>query len=252
MFEKEIKLYMFFDALGDTVRTGPLLWHINRKRTEDVKNHILDLLFMLRILRNYLPKNLDFSLMEDYIICHDLPEVITGDITKFEGVSDEEIAHVTCLAIDYIHEFFSGTMNFKQLITNYEARNDIEAKTVHMLDKIQSAIPFMKYQLEGCIDIDNTDIPYDLRNHPFIVEEVEKGHDLADVFYFWHRKAISITDEECVKYGITREYADEIIRVIANFFSELYEAKKNNNLLVDYTDFPEEATTHNRNIKRIC
>ena len=33
-----------------------------------------------------------------------------ADITKFEGVSDEEIAHVTCLAIDYIHEFFSGNL----------------------------------------------------------------------------------------------------------------------------------------------
>ena len=33
---------------------------------------------------------LDFDKINDYILCHDLPEAITGDITKFEGVSEEE------------------------------------------------------------------------------------------------------------------------------------------------------------------
>lgn len=34
---------------------------------------------------------LDYDKINDYIICHDLPETITSDITKFEGVNDEEI-----------------------------------------------------------------------------------------------------------------------------------------------------------------
>ena len=30
-FEKEVKLFMIFDILGDTERTGPHLWYIKRK-----------------------------------------------------------------------------------------------------------------------------------------------------------------------------------------------------------------------------
>ena len=50
-FVNEVKLFMIFDILGDTVRTGPLLWQIERNRLEDVKNHILDLLIIARILK---------------------------------------------------------------------------------------------------------------------------------------------------------------------------------------------------------
>ena len=88
--ENEVKLFMVFDILGDTERTGPLLWQIKRERLEDVKNHIFDLILITRILKKFFPPTLDYDKMIDYIICHDLPEAITGDITKFEGVPDEE------------------------------------------------------------------------------------------------------------------------------------------------------------------
>ena len=39
---------MVFDILGDTVRTGPQLWFVDRERLEDIKDHILDLLLMLQ------------------------------------------------------------------------------------------------------------------------------------------------------------------------------------------------------------
>ncbi len=37
------KLYMLYDILGDTLRTGPLLWKVDRFRTEDIKDHLSDL-----------------------------------------------------------------------------------------------------------------------------------------------------------------------------------------------------------------
>ena len=60
-FKDDVKLFMVFDILGDTERTGPHLWQIERPRLEDVKNHILDLLLMVRILRKYLPDSLDYE-----------------------------------------------------------------------------------------------------------------------------------------------------------------------------------------------
>lgn len=246
-FNKEVKLFMIFDILGDTERTGPILWKIKRKRLEDVKNHILDLLLIAKILKKNFPPILDYDKITDYIICHDLPEAITGDITKFEGVSNEEIKRVTNIAIEYLSNKFGDILDFSNILNNYENRTDIEAKVVHMIDKVHSSTTFIKYQSEQDIDMNDPEIIEELRNHPFVVEKIAEGKDLADTFFEFHLKAVNITDEECQKYGISRENADIIIDVIKSFANEMYSQKLNGTLLNIKNDFPKDAMQYNRN-----
>ena len=247
-FSKDVKLYMIFDILGDTVRTGPLLWKIDRKWTEEVKDHILDLLLIVRILKKFFPDNLDYDKINDYIICHDLPEAISGDITKFEGVSEEEIKRVTRIAIEYLSDKFNDIMDFNTIINNYENRVDIETKIVHMIDKVYSSIAFIKYQSEYNIDMDNPDIIPKLRNHPSVVEKINEGLDLADIFFEFHMRTVNITDEECIKYNISRIDADKIVDVIKSFAKEIYKQKLDGNLLDVRDNFPVKAMKYNRNM----
>ena len=244
-FFKEVKLFMIFDILGDTVRTGPLLWKIERKRLEDVKNHILDLLVIIRVLRDQFPKILDYDKITDYVICHDLPEAITGDITKFEGVSEEEIHRVTNIGIEYLHAQFADIMNLKAILNGYENRMDIESKVVHMIDKVHSAITFIKYQSEKNIDMNKEGILSCLRNHPFVVQKITEGKDLADIFFEFHLKSVFISDDECERYRISRENADKIVTIIRSFATELYHQKLIGTLLNVKEDFPKEAMVYN-------
>lgn len=246
-FKKEVKLFMIFDILGDTERTGPLLWQIERKRIEDVKNHVLDLLLIVRILRNHFSLNLDYDRINDYIICHDLPESITGDITKFEGVSCEEIKRVTQIAIEYLGSKFYDILDFSSILNNYENRVDIESKIVHMIDKVHSSSTFMKYQSERNVDMDDPRVIPELRNHPFVVKKIAEGKDLADIFFEFHLRSIEISDEECKKYGINRDDADNIVNVIRSFANEMYNQKLNGTLLDAKSDFPVKAMQYNRN-----
>lgn len=248
--DKELKLFMIFDILGDTERTGPLLWKIDRVRLEDIKDHVFDLLLIFRILRKYFPENIDDYKVFDYIICHDLPESITGDITKFEGVPKEEIDRVTNMAIDYIDSLIKGVIDFSTILDNYEKRIDIESKIVNMLDKVHSSTTFIKYQSEKYIDMDNPGILPILRKHPFVVEKIQEGKDLADIFYEFHLKAVTISDEECQRYNISREDADNIINVIRSFVGEMYNQKVNKNLFEFKKTFPKEAMVYNRNLKK--
>ena len=245
-FEKDVKLFMIFDILGDTQRTGPLLWKVERKRLEDVKDHILDLLLVFRILKRRLPSCLNYEKITDYIICHDLPEAITGDITKFEGVSDEEIKRVTNIAIEYLIEEFGDIINFSEILKNYENRADIEAKVVHMIDKLHSASTFIKYQSEKNIDVNNKGIIKELRNYPYVVEKIAEGKDVADMFFEFHSRAFVISDEECKKYNIDRNTADSIVSVISSFANEMYRQKLNRTLLGSSSNFPKEAMLYNR------
>lgn len=247
-FDKEVKLYMIFDILGDTQRSGPLLWKIDRQRLEDVKDHVADLIFIVRILKKHFPNFLDFDSIYDYIICHDIPEAITGDITKFEGVSGEEINRVTQSATIYLSKIFNGVIDFEKIINGFENRIDIEAKVVHMLDKLHSSITFIKYQSEQDIDMNNPNIIRDLRNNPFVIKKITEGKDLADIFFEFHSMAIYINDEECIKYNISRVDADVIVDVIKAFANELYNKKISGSLLVDNKLFPKDATIYNKRL----
>jgi 5'-deoxynucleotidase YfbR-like HD superfamily hydrolase len=245
----EVKLFMVFDILGDTVRSGPIMWQINRERLEDVKNHILDLLLIERFIRKFLPDVFDYNKVFDYIICHDLEEAITGDITKFEGVSDDEKERVNKLAIDYLVSRFNGVMNLEKILNDYENRVDIESKLVNMIDRVHSASTFMKYQTENNIDMDNPLISPELRNNPFVVEKINMGYDLADIFYEYHMKEVNISDLECLNYNISRGDADLIVDVISSFAQELYREKNNKTLLDVSKDFPKEAMIYNKKYK---
>ena len=249
-FNEEVKLFMIFDILGDTVRTGPLLWKIDRLRLEDVKNHTLDLLLISRILKKYLPNNIDYNKIYDYIICHDLPEAITGDITKFEGISETEIKRVTNIAIEYLSNKFNSIINFKTILNNYENRSDIESKIVHMIDKVHSSTTFIKYQTEQNINMDNPDVIEELRNKPIVTEKKKEGKDLADIFYEFHIKAVNITDEECQKYNISKEDANKIVNIIKSFAQSFYQQKLNNTLLINKDEFPQKAMIYNRNLNK--
>lgn len=245
-FNKEVKMYMIFDLLGDLERTGPLLWKIERNRLEDVKDHIFDLILMVQILKKYLPENLDYDKINEYIICHDLPEAITGDITEFEGITKEEKEKVTTIAIEYLEKQFNDIFEFSKIINNYDNKNDLEAKIVYMLDKIHSASAFIKYQSEQDIDMDNPDIIPELRNHPFVVKKIAEGMDLADIFFEYHLKAVSINEEECQKYNIKPNDADKIVNVIKTFATEMYTQKQNKTLLNVRHEFPKEAMKYKK------
>ena len=251
MFETEVKLFMLFDILGDTVRSGMIQWKIERKRLEDIKNHILDLILIAKILERYISDYVDINKVIEYIIIHDLPEAITGDITKFEGVSDEEIDRVNNLAIEYIIENFSHIMNFKELFEKYESKADLESKVVKMIDKVHSASTFIKYQAEKDIDMNKDGIMDSLRHHPFVEKKINEGYDLADIFYEFHIKAVAFSDTELDKYSISRETADKIVFAIKGFADELYKQKCNGSLFAIRDELPENAMVYNKTLKEL-
>ncbi len=248
-YKKLVRLYMLFDILSDTERTGPILWHIERKRLEDVKDHICDLIIMLRIMKTELPFYLNYDKMIDYILCHDLPEAITGDITQFEGVSKEERDRVTKIAEDYLRDFFGDVIDFGTIFEEYHNRDNLEAKVVHMLDRVHSAIAFIKYQSERNVDMDDPRIIPVLRNHPFVVQKIAEGRDLADIFYEFHMQALNFTAQECRKYLISPSDAKEIVDVIREFAEEMYREKRYGTLLDVKKDLPVAAMKYRREFK---
>ena len=244
----DAKLYMIFDILGDTKRTGPVIWKVDRERTEDIKDHIFDLLLMVQILKKYFPDCINYELLNNYIICHDLEEAITGDITAFEGVSKAEKRRVNKIAMDYLIENFSHVLDLETYFNDFESRKNIEAHIAYMLDKVESVICFIKYDSERKIQIDNPEVIEPLRNTPAVIDGKKKGLTVSDIFFEYHMKSVVITDEERKRYGISEEDANQIVNSIKSFMKSLYvEAKNVKNIK---SLFPKEATIYNRERNR--
>lgn len=115
---------------------------------------------------------------------------------------------------------FSEVLDLNEILYNYENRVDIESKVVHMIDKMHSASTFIKYQSEQTIDMDNPKILKNLTEHPFVIQKRKEGKDLGDIFFEFHMMEVTISDEECKKYAISRETANEIVTVIKGFANE--------------------------------
>lgn len=239
---KEAKLFLLFDMLGDIRRSGAVQWKVNRFRTEDIKDHIFDLVILTKLLKPYFPSYIDIDKVIDYAVVHDLEEVITGDITGFEGVSKDEKKRVNKIAMDYLIKVYGDTMHIDSLLNEFENQETIESKILHMLDKVSSANPFMKYDNEAPIDMDNPKIVDSLRENPGVVKLRKEGLSLGEIFYVWHIKAVNITDEEIEKYNISREDANKITDAIKGFMKLVREEIKNVKEIEN--DFPKEATKY--------
>lgn len=237
--KKEAKLFLIFDMLGDLKRSGAVQWKVKREKTEYVKDHVFDLIIITKLIKPYLPKFVDIDKIIDYAIVHDLEEAITGDITGFEGVSKEEKNRVNKIAMDYLIDTYGDILTLNKLFNEFENSETIEAKILHMLDKISSSIPFMKYDNEELIDMDNSEIIESLRTNPGVVKLKQQGLTLGEIFYVWHLKSVNISDDELNKYNISRENADMITNAIKNIMLAIHDEIPHLKEIEE--DFPKEA-----------
>ena len=245
--EKIAKLYILFDMLGDIPRSGPLQWKVKRSRTEDIKDHIFDLIMKAKLIKPYLPSYIDTDKIIDYALVHDLAEVITGDITTFEGVTREEKERVNKIAIAFLTNEYGDIINLKRLINDYENKNDIEAKILHMLDKINSCIPFLKYDSEEEIDMDNPLIIECLRKNPEVIKLRKQGLSLGEIFYTYHLRSVNITDDEIIRYNMSKEDAQIITNTIKKLIKSIHDQIP---IIKEIAEsFPKEATLY-RNINK--
>lgn len=253
LMTKEARLYLVFDKLGDLRRSGPIQWCVDRFRTADIKDHVFDLILLTKMIKPHIPETIDTDRMIDYAITHDLEEVITGDITTFEGVTKEEKNRVNKIAMDYLISEYGDLLSLDTMLADFEEKKDLEAKVLHMLDKVQSSIEFLKYDAEKKVDMDNLNIVDCLRNNPDVLRLRAQGLSLGEIFYQWHMRSVNFSDEELVKYGITRETADDICSTIRSIMGSIHDQFDKYNEIEE--DFPKEAMIYrninNKNNRRL-
>ena len=90
------------------------------------------------------PKHLNHLRMHLMAIAHDIPEVITGDITPHDGVSKKEKKERETVAA---HALLPP--NILEAWKEYDENKTPEAQFVHMLDKLDMGLQAQVYEQEA-------------------------------------------------------------------------------------------------------
>ncbi len=123
-------------------RAGWLRCKVNNP--ESVADHTFRTAFMAMILGDILKLNTEKLLK--MALLHDLPEIITGDITPFENLSLDE---KRTKEQDAISELFLSIPNgdeYKTLWLEYAHEQSSEAILIRNLDKLEMALQASEYQ----------------------------------------------------------------------------------------------------------
>ena len=108
---------------------------------ETVAAHSWGLSLLISLLA---PKHLNHLRMHHMAIAHDLPEVITGDITPHDGISKvEKKRRETVAATSFLPP------HILEAWQEYERNETPEAHFVHMLDKLDMALQAQVYAKEA-------------------------------------------------------------------------------------------------------
>ena len=108
---------------------------------ESVASHSWGLSLLISL---FAPQSLNRARMYEMALAHDLPEIITGDITPHDGISktekkEREKKAAESLLPNHLHKAWM----------EYERNETKEAQFVHMLDKLDMALQAQVYQQEA-------------------------------------------------------------------------------------------------------
>jgi len=123
--------------LKELPRAGWL--RVGVKDPESVASHSWGVAWLALVL---CPSNLDPQRVLELAIIHDLPEVITGDITPHDEITTEEKASAENLAAA---KLFSTNGRLGALWNEYCEHQTPEAQFVHELDKLDMALQAIRY-----------------------------------------------------------------------------------------------------------
>lgn len=175
--------YLLATSLKHKIRQGSIYWNVKLEHRESVAEHVYDTCILAIGLNSQFDFNVDIQKVLEMLIVHELEEVIIGDITPFDGISEEE---KLALGDKAVQEILSGLKlkdKYIALTDEFNAKSTKEAEFAFLCDKLDFVLQMMLYCDQGFITLgDGTDKR--LLNSSKIQEIMAKeGTTARDIFY---------------------------------------------------------------------
>lgn len=185
--EKVLRFYLLATSLKNKIRQGSIYWNVSASRRESIAEHIYDTCMLAISLHSEYDVNVDISKVVLMLAIHELEEVVIGDITPFDNVSDEEKLARGKIAVANILSSLELKNNYIELTDEFNARETSEAKFAYLCDKLDFVLQMMLYCDGGYITIE------DAADSPVVQSETIQSMinsgvtEAKDIFYLYDK-----------------------------------------------------------------
>lgn len=182
MKEKNVlKFYVLATTLKNKVRSGLLLWKVDKDRLESVAEHIYGTCILAIGIDSEYDLDIDLNKVLKMLVLHELEEVIIGDLTPFDEVTKEEKLNSGKEAVSKILKDLVKKEEYELLLDEFNSHITNESIFAYMCDKLECDIQMKLYEDLGCNDLNKEDLK-PLKNKK-IQELIDNGSNtIADIF----------------------------------------------------------------------
>ena len=177
-----LNFYVLATSLKDKIRSGWLKWHISKERLESVAEHIYGTCILAIAIDSEFDENIDLNKVLKMLVLHELEEIIIGDLTPFDKVSEEEKLRIGAEAVSKILDGLVKKEEYEMLLDEFNAYITNEAIYAFCCDKLEADLQATLYCEEGYSNI------YDEKNKILLNDDRIKNlinngsKNLTDVF----------------------------------------------------------------------
>ena len=198
MLDRAFKFYYEAIKFKDMLRSGPIMWKVNKDRIESIAEHTFGCMILAISLCSQLKLELDLGKVLEMLAIHELEELSIGDITPLDKVNKEDFAKKAKESVEKL----VGELEYKEkllaLTDDFNCLKSEEAKFAKAIDKLECVLEFKKYSDKGQVSIDH--VTDEMLENEVLKEYIDTGmYDIADIFFLFHLKAYE-------EFGINEEY----------------------------------------------
>jgi len=151
-----IRYYVLCNRLKDVIRTGWMVWNVERDRVESVAEHIFGVQMLAIAMKSEYQYDVDILKVITMLAVHELEEILIGDLTMFD-ITKEDKEVIGHKAIEKVLSGLIDKKQIKNLILEFDARESMEAKFAYYCDKLECDLQCKLYDEMGCVDFNKQD-----------------------------------------------------------------------------------------------
>lgn len=217
--QKILRFYLLATTLKNKIRQGSIYWNVQAPRRESVAEHIYDTCILAISINSELNLDIDIKKTLEMLIIHELEEIVIGDITPFDNVTEEEKLAIGKKAVLEILSGLTKENKYIALTNEFNKRKSREAKFAYLCDKLDFDLQMKLYIDKGQIVLDK-DFNSPVFKTPKVQEMIKDGcTDPADIFYEYDYKKF----EDCPEILdlLNYSYSTDLSKLLDKYLNEL-------------------------------
>lgn len=185
--EKQIiKFYLLGVTLKEKIRSGLIYWKVKKERLESVAEHIYGTCILAISIDSEYKLDIDLDKVLKMLIMHEIEEIIIGDITPFDNISEEEKLELGSKAVSKILDGLVKKEEYEISLKEFNEHKTKESIFAYMCDKLECDIQIKIYEDNNFNDINQEGL-LPLKNK-IVKELINNGaNTIADVFIEFDR-----------------------------------------------------------------